>query len=97
MGSFIARQPNGLYCRFSTVVDCPTHINMTREDYINYCMERAKEEAEDVLDNHLRPFNWVEKYFYPANMTEEDFKSCLVKMTLSVDQLDKNIDKEIAL
>ena len=23
MGSFIAKQPNGLYCRFSTIVDCP--------------------------------------------------------------------------
>lgn len=25
MAGFIVKQPNGLYCRFSTVVDCPTH------------------------------------------------------------------------
>ena len=29
MGAFIAKQPNGLYCRFSTVVDCVTHYDMT--------------------------------------------------------------------
>lgn len=56
MGAFITKQPNGLYCRFSTVVDCPTHINMTKEDYINICMERAREEAEEVLEKYTRPF-----------------------------------------
>lgn len=34
MGSFIAQQPNGLYCRFSTIVDTVTHYNMTKDDYI---------------------------------------------------------------
>lgn len=41
MGGFIAKQPNGKYCRFSSVVDCPTHINMTFEDYVKVIMERA--------------------------------------------------------
>lgn len=26
MAGFISKQPNGLYCRFSTVVDCPTEL-----------------------------------------------------------------------
>lgn len=34
MGAFICRQPNGLLCRFSTVVDCITHYNMTEDEYI---------------------------------------------------------------
>ena len=54
MAGFVSRQPNGLYCRFSTVTDCPTAWNMTREDYINMKMEEAKEDAEDILDNYLR-------------------------------------------
>lgn len=82
MGAFITKQPNGLYCRFSTVVDCPTHINMTKEDYINFCMERAREEAEDVLENYIRPFEWVEDYFHPNNMSKKEFKECLNKMEL---------------
>lgn len=56
MAGFVSKQPNGLYCRFSTVVDCPTEWNMTREDYINMKMQEAKEDAEDVLDNYLQPF-----------------------------------------
>ncbi len=45
MGAFIARQPNGLLCRFSTVVDTVTHYNMTEEEYIEMCAEKAKKEA----------------------------------------------------
>lgn len=80
MGAFVARQPNGLYCRFSTVVDCPTHWNMTEEDYIEMCAERAREEAKDVLKKYLRPFDWVSEYFYPNNMTKEEFEAVLRDM-----------------
>lgn len=31
MSSYIVKQPNGLYARFSTTVDTVTHVNMTRE------------------------------------------------------------------
>lgn len=41
--SYIARQPNGLLCMFSTVVDAVTHINMSEDDYIEMCAERAKD------------------------------------------------------
>ena len=80
MGAFVARQPNGLYCRFSTVVDCPTHWNMTEEDYVEMCAERAREDARDVLKNYLRPFDWVSEYFYPNNMTKEEFEAVLRDM-----------------
>lgn len=45
MAGFISKQPNGLYCRFSTVVDCPTDWNMTEEDYV----ELYKQKAEKAL------------------------------------------------
>ena len=45
MGAFIARQPNGLLCRWSSVVDNITHYNMTEEEYIEYRAEKAREEA----------------------------------------------------
>lgn len=73
MAGFISKQPNGLYCRFSSVVDCPTHWNMTREDYINIKMQEAKEEAEDVIDNYLKPFELVLENFQNDNMTDEEF------------------------
>ncbi len=46
MGAFISKQPNGKYCRFSTVVDTITNYNMTEKEYIELCKERAAQEAE---------------------------------------------------
>lgn len=77
MGAFVAKQPNGLYCRFSTIVDTLTHHNMTEEDYIEMCVEKAREEAKDVLENYLRPFEWVEDSFRANNMTTKEFKEML--------------------
>lgn len=80
MGAFIARQPNGLLCRFSTVVDTVTHYNMTEEDYIEMCAEKAREEARDVINNYLKPFELVKDYFRPNNMAEQEFEEILNEM-----------------
>lgn len=84
MGAFIAKQPNGLLCRFSTVVDTVTHWNMTEQDYIDYCVERAKEraieDANDVLKHYLKPFEDVKEYFCPNNNTIEEFEELLHEM-----------------
>ena len=77
MSAFIVKQPNGKYMRFSTIVDCPTHWNMTEQDYIELCKERAVKEAKDVLQHHIKPFGWVKDYFVPNNMTEEEFNKIL--------------------
>lgn len=81
MGAFIAKQPNGLYCRFSSVVDCPTNWNMTEEEYIELCAERAREEARCTLEHFLRPFSWVKDNFSPNNMTEEEFEKFLEEVS----------------
>lgn len=81
MGSFICRQPNGLLCRFSTITDCITHYNMTDEEYIKMKMEKARKEAQDVIDNYLKPFELIDSYFIPNDyMTEEDFEQLKIKM-----------------
>ncbi len=84
MGAFICKQPNGLYCRFSTVVDCPTHWNMTEEDYIDYRKEAAVKEAErdarEVIERHLHDFEEVIKRFRIANMSQKEFDEVLKEM-----------------
>lgn len=82
MAGFIAKQPNGLYCRFSTVVDCPTHINMTEEDYLNNVTGtvRNRKEGKDVLENYLQPFQEVIDRYTPLNMTERAFDVLLQKV-----------------
>lgn len=62
MGAFIARQPNGLLCRWSSVVDNITHYNMTEEEYIEYRAEKAREDARWELENNprfIRPFSEI--------------------------------------
>lgn len=86
MAGFIARQPNGLLCRHSTIVDCVTDYNMTEEDYINLCIEKARKEAKEVLEKYIRPFDMVEEYFCPNNMTEEEFEKLLEEMRIPADQ-----------
>ena len=77
MGAFIAKQPNGLYCRFSSVVACPTAWNMTEEDVLELYAQDAREHAKRILENHLHPFDDVKEYFRPYNMTEEEFEDFL--------------------
>lgn len=62
MGAFIARQPNGLLCRWSSIVDNITHYNMTEDEYIEYRAERAREDARNELKRNpyfIRPFSEI--------------------------------------
>jgi hypothetical protein len=54
MGVFIAKQPNGKYCRFSTVVDSVTYYNMSEEDYIEMCAERVSRCTENGNARNIR-------------------------------------------
>lgn len=80
MGAFIARQPNGLLCRFCSILDTLTHYNMTEEEYIEYCAEKAREDAKWLLEHNVKPFNLVIKDFWPRNMSVEEFNAYLREM-----------------
>lgn len=80
MGAFIARQPNGLLCRFSSVVDTLTHYNMTEEEYIEYCAEKAREDAKWLLEHKVKPFDLVIREFRPINMSIKEFNAYLREM-----------------
>ena len=84
MGAFIARQPNGLLCRFSSIVDCITHYNMTEEDYIEMEAEKAREEARNVINNYLKPYELIDEYFVPNNMTQDEFEAIKKEMEQTV-------------
>ena len=80
--SYIARQPNGLLCRFSSMVDAVTHINMTEEDYIEMCAERAREKAKCDLENKrfVKSFDRVLEDTRFDNMTYEEWQGYLKEM-----------------
>lgn len=56
---------------------------MIREDYISMKMQEAKEDAEDVLDNYLKPFDMVINRYYPNNMIKEEFNKFLEEIGYS--------------
>lgn len=80
--SYIARQPNGLLCRFSTIVDAVTHINMSEEDYIAMCAERAMEEAKRDLEDErfVKSFDCVLEDTRFDNMTYDEWQGYLKEM-----------------
>ena len=82
MGRFVARQPNGRLCIFSTVVDTVVYYDLTDEDYIELKAEEAREDARyDLsLPRFVKPFSDVIKYFAPNNMTQEEFNSLCKEM-----------------
>ena len=77
----IAQQPNGKYCRFSSVIDTLTHINMTAEDYIFNITGTVKnrEDGVDTLTNHLYQFSEVVDSFVPNNMSTERFNELVAE------------------
>lgn len=63
MAGMIAKQPNGLYCRYSYVVDTITHYNFTEEEYLNNITGTVPNRTEgmDVIENYLHSFEEVEE------------------------------------
>lgn len=99
MGSYIARQPNGRLCRFSTVVDAVTHINLTEEDYIELCAERAREEARRDLEDKrfVKPFDRVLEDTRFDNMTYDEWLGYLKEMGYNEPELPFKPGDEVRL
>lgn len=75
--SFLAKQPNGLYCIFDDIDDQPKKWNITKEDYIGMCVENAKKSALQALENAEDFRRVYESFMEDDNMTENDFNKFL--------------------
>lgn len=89
MGRMIVKQPNGKYCVFSSVVDCPTHYNLTEEEYIELIAQEAREQAKFDLQHRTRAFDNIFEYYRPYNMTVDDFVQALKDMGYEGDLEEK--------
>lgn len=80
--SYIARHPNGLLCRFSSVVDAVTHYNMTEEDYIELRAEQARKEARQDLEDKrfIKSFDRVLEDTRFDNMSYNEWRGYLKEM-----------------
>ena len=65
MGWMILQQPNGLYARFSSVVDNFTHCNLTRAEAVAVCHDehdlgpRSSEEKVQRADDDAHPRSYL--------------------------------------
>ena len=50
MGYQIVKQPNGLYCIFSTVVDSIVDYNLTRDRVVGFMTKKETKKIEDDVD-----------------------------------------------
>ena len=97
MGRFLVKQPNGRYCLFSTIVDCPTYVNLTEEDYVQIYLRKAENDVREYLQQlkehpELTPsFEEMDKYFHPNNMSEKEYKEYKEIMTKPITETDKYI------
>ena len=97
MGRFLVKQPNGRYCLFSTIVDCPTYVNLTEEDYIQIYLRKAESDVKEYLQQlkehpELSPsFEEMDKYFYPNNMSISEYNEYKKIMQEPVNEKDKYI------
>lgn len=92
MGVYYCKQPNGLYCRFSTIVDTVTSYNMDKAGLKELFIEKFGEEDPDVInfeaflseDNKRRfriyPFNVVVNRMTSANETIDGARSLMKEM-----------------
>ena len=58
--------------------------NMTDEEYIEVCAQKAREEARETLKHSLRPFERVKESFRPVNMSNSKFNKILRLMETEV-------------
>ena len=79
MSRFLAKQPNGKYCCFSTVLDTVTRFNLTAEEYIQMRVKEAEKQAIQEIVNP-EPFSRVIEEFLPNNDSVKHFNRVLEAM-----------------
>ena len=86
MPAFFFKQPNGLYGRFSTVVDCPTDYNCTKEELIDDAVETYRQELIEDFDRRCKSFDYMVSMFYDNNMTNEEFDKIKQEMSNGINE-----------
>ena len=72
MGAYYFKQPNGLYGRFSTVVDAPTHYNFTKEDLIEEILQDEREELSKRIDRDAEKYDFEDVLKDSFNLPKDE-------------------------
>lgn len=85
MAGMISRQPNGLYCRISLVVDAPTFDNATKSELESYLRETRQLYApltvDEWLTEYAQPFEIAIRKLSTLNMTQNEIEEWIKKVS----------------
>lgn len=98
MSRVLIRQPNGKYLLWSSIVDGPIKINMTKEEYIEFKKQEAEEDAIDTLENYSRDYNYIYDLIFIFNMDNDqiiDFRNTLIEAGYLPKIIDDIIEKQL--
>lgn len=86
----ISRQPNGLFCRISDVVDAPTFWNASKfelESYLNETHQLESMDVDEWIEKYAKPFDVAKKYVTTFNMTSEEKKEWITQVSTKKEKL----------
>jgi ElaB/YqjD/DUF883 family membrane-anchored ribosome-binding protein len=72
MGRQVIKQPDGLYCIFSSIVDDVIAWNATAEEVVSFFGEDAKEKAEEEARRIIEAVNKQEKPYHQFTLTYKE-------------------------
>jgi len=88
MGAIYYKQPNGRFCRYSTICDAVTDYNMSEYDIIKLFVENAIDDAKKFINNesNFHDFNKLCDKFKDGNnwtgeMSVKEFEKLKEKMS----------------
>ena len=74
MGRQIIKQPNGLLCLWSSVVDSFILEDVSKEELIDFLTEEAKENITRDVEKVLKQVNEGKNPYYQFTLTYEEAK-----------------------
>ena len=98
MSRVLIRQPNGKYLLWSSIVDGPIKMNMTKEEYIDFKKQEAEEDAIDTIENHSRDYNYIYDLIFIFNMDNDEiikFRNMLIEAGYLPKIIDDIIEKQL--
>lgn len=86
----IAKQPNGLYTRISSITDSPTHTNMSEQNLLDYLkdtnqLHSPNQTVEEWMSKWGVSFEDAVRRVTNYNMSQEEIDGWLVKVEGSTD------------
>jgi hypothetical protein len=72
MARQIIKQPNGLYCVWSTIVDDLVLIDATPQDIINELVQKSSKEHTEFVNSTVDALERGEKPYYHYTMTFDE-------------------------